>query len=64
VWYSSSRGARVELLLQVVESHLYFLVNFMIYLYYQCELLNVCVFKVKTCCVNCQMMKLSLIKER
>jgi len=37
-WCSSNRGARVELLLQVGESHLYFLVNSMIYLYYQCEM--------------------------
>jgi hypothetical protein len=37
-WCSSSKGARVELLLQVGESHLYFLINSMIYLYYQCEM--------------------------
>jgi hypothetical protein len=27
------------------------------------NILNVCVFKVKRCCVNCQVMKLSLTKE-
>jgi hypothetical protein len=27
------------------------------------SILNVCVFKVKGCCVNCQVMKLSLTKE-
>jgi hypothetical protein len=27
------------------------------------SILNVCVFKVKGCCENCQVMKLSLIKE-
>jgi hypothetical protein len=37
-WCSSNKGARVELLLQVGESHLYFLVNSMIYLCYQCEM--------------------------
>jgi hypothetical protein len=37
-WCSSSRGARVELLLQISESHLYFPVNSMIYLHYQCEM--------------------------
>jgi hypothetical protein len=87
---SSSRGARVELLLQVGESHLYFLVKFHDLICYQCEIwnvnyqmldirlkeeslcndvdildsiLNVCAFKVKGCCVNCQVMKLSLTKE-
>jgi hypothetical protein len=27
------------------------------------NILNVCVFKVKGCCVNCQVMKLSLTKK-
>jgi hypothetical protein len=27
------------------------------------SILNICVFKVKGCCVNCQVMKLSLTKE-
>jgi hypothetical protein len=27
------------------------------------SILNVCVFKVNGCCVNCQVMKLSLTKE-
>jgi hypothetical protein len=27
------------------------------------SILNVCAFKVKGCCVNCQVMKLSLTKE-
>jgi hypothetical protein len=53
---SSSRGARVELLLQVGESHLYLLVKFHDLIYFtdvKCELLNVCVLKGKGCCVNC-----------
>jgi len=53
---NSSKGARVELLLQVGESHLYLLVKFhdLIYItYVKCELLNVCVLKGKVCCVNC-----------
>jgi len=53
---SSSKGARVELLLQVGESHLYLLVKFYDLIYIidvKCELLNVCVLKGKGCCVNC-----------
>jgi hypothetical protein len=53
---SSSKGARVELLLQVGESHLYILVKFHDLIYItdmKCELLNVCVLKGKGCCVNC-----------
>ena len=34
----NNKGARVELLLQLGESDLYFLVNSMIYLYYQYEM--------------------------
>jgi hypothetical protein len=63
---SSSRGARVELLLQVGESHLYLLVKFHDLIYItdvKFELLNLCVFKGKGCCLNCQVMKLSLTKE-
>ena len=65
MWCNSSRGARVELLLQVGDSHLCFLVKFhdLIYFDVKCELLNVCVFKVKSCYVNCQVMKLLLKKE-
>jgi hypothetical protein len=53
---SSTKGARVELLLQVGESHLYLLVKFHDLIYItdvKCELLNVCVLKGKGCCVNC-----------
>jgi hypothetical protein len=60
------QGARVELLLQVGESHLYLLVKFHDLIYItdvKCELLNVCVFKGKGYYVNCQVMKLSLTKE-
>ena len=56
VWCnSSSKGARVELLLQVGESHLYLLRKFHVLIYItdvKCELPNVCVFKGKGCCVN------------
>ena len=83
-----NRGAQVELLLQVGDPHLYFLVKLYDLICYWCDMwitecwilgeirkvcvmmsifwivfLNVCVFKVKGCCVNCQVMKLSLIKE-
>jgi hypothetical protein len=51
VWCkNSSRGARVELLLQVGESHLYLVVKFHDLIYItdvKCELLNVCVLKGK-----------------
>jgi len=85
---SSNMGARVKLLLQVGDPHLYFLVKFYNLICYWCEMwiterwileerrkslrndadilysiLNVCVFKVNGCCVNCQVMKLSLIKK-
>ena len=53
---SSNRGAQVELLLQVGESHLYLLVKFRDLLYItdvKYELLNVYVLKGKGCCVNC-----------
>jgi hypothetical protein len=57
VWCnSSSRVARVELLLQVGESHIYLLVKFHDLIYItdvKCGLLNVCVLKGKGCCVNC-----------
>jgi hypothetical protein len=84
----SSRGARVELLLQVGDPHLYFLVKFYDLICYWCDMwiierwilgerrkvcvmmsifldsiLNICVFKMKGCCVNCQVMKLSLTNE-
>jgi hypothetical protein len=35
---SNSRGAQVELLLHVGESHLYFLVKFHDLIYYRCEM--------------------------
>jgi len=63
---SSGRGARVELLLEVGESHLYLLVKFHDLIYItdvKCELLNVYVFKGKGYYVNCQVMKLSLTKK-
>jgi len=53
---SSSMGARVELLLQVGESHIYLLVKFHDLIYItdvKCDLLNVCLLKGKCCCVNC-----------
>jgi len=53
---NNNEGARVELLLQVGESHLYLLVKFHDLIYItdvKCELLNVCVFKGEGCCVNC-----------
>jgi len=78
----SSRGARVELLLQVGDPNLYFLVKLHDLICYWCdmwitecwilwEMRKFCVmmsifwivFKVKGCCVNCQVMKLSLTKK-
>ena len=79
---NSSRGAQVELLLQIGVPHLYFLIKFHDLICYWCdmwitecwitwEMRKFCVmimmfwivFKVKGCCVNCQVMKLSLSKE-
>jgi hypothetical protein len=84
---NNSKGAWVELLLQVGDPHLYFLVKFHDLICYWCEMwitecwilckrkslrndvdimesiLNVCVFEVKGCYVNCQVTKLSLTTE-